>query len=245
MRTLILTSPVMRGEDVRAAQRRLNNFDCYAGPEDGVFGEHTARACSQAKWLLGYANKDVTPTYGDALNDYLLGIRKPGLLMRQRANSRANKKTLGEKALKIGRGFVGVKENPPGSNRVLFSEWYGLIGPWCLMFVTYCFVEAGSKAFKKGERWAYCPFAVNDARSQKYGTSVVPRGQEKTGDVVFFSWKRDGFPVHVGMLISVNKNGTILTLEGNTSPSSDSDGGEVQVRTRDLADVVCFVRVAA
>ena len=35
MRTLILTSPVMRGENVRLAQRRLNNFDCYAGPEDG------------------------------------------------------------------------------------------------------------------------------------------------------------------------------------------------------------------
>jgi cell wall-associated NlpC family hydrolase len=112
------------------------------------------------------------------------------------------------------------------------------------MFVTYCFVEAGSKAFKRGSRWAYCPFAVEDARLQR-GTSIVPRGQERSGDVVFFSWKRDKFPVHVGILISANKNGTILTIEGNTSVDSASDGGEVQIRTRDIADVVCFVRVAA
>jgi hypothetical protein len=241
MRTLILTSPVMRGEDVRLAQRRLNNFDCYAGPEDGVFGEQTARACSQAKWILGYANKDVKPIYGDTLNDYLLGFKKPSIHMRRRASSRASSKSLGEKALRVARAYVGTKENPPGSNQVMFSEWYGIIGPWCMMFVTYCFVEAGSKAFKRGSRWAYCPFAVEDARLQR-GTSIVPRGQERSGDVVFFSWKRDGFPVHVGILISVNKNGTILTIEGNTSVDSASDGGEVQIRTRDIADVVCFVR---
>ena len=241
MRTLVLTSPVMRGEDVRAAQRRLNNFGCFAGAEDGIFGEQTARACSQAKWLLGYANKDVNPIYGDTLNDYLLGLKKPNIVMRNRAKSRSNGKSLGEKALKVGRGFVGVKEDPPNSNRVMFSEWYGVIGPWCMMFVTYCFVQAGSKAFKKGERWAYCPFAVSDARAQK-GTSVVPRGEEQSGDIVFFSWKRDGVANHVGILISKNKNGTILTLEGNTSTGNDSDGGEVQVRTRDVADVLCFVR---
>jgi cell wall-associated NlpC family hydrolase len=110
-----------------------------------------------------------------------------------------------------------------------------------MMFITYCFVQAGSKAFKRGEKWAYCPFAVDDARAQK-GTSIVALGQERSGDIVFFSWKRDGVANHVGMLISVNKNGTILTLEGNTGTGNDSDGGEVQVRTRDVADVLCYVR---
>ncbi len=246
MRTLSLTSPAMRGPDVSHAQKTLINAGYFPGAVDGIFGEQTARACSAAKWALGYATKDVKPIYGDVLDAYLTGKKKPSLVMRQRANQRQKKQSLGEQALRIGRQFVGVKENPPGSNRVMFSEWYGMIGPWCLMFVTYCFVQAGSKAFKKGERWAYCPYAVNDARAQKYGTSIVPRGQERTGDVAYFSWKRDGVANHVGIVVTVNRNnGTLICLEGNTSTSSDSDGGEVMIRTRDFADVLCFVRVAA
>ena len=246
MRTLSLTSPPMRGPDVVHAQKTLTNAGFIPGPPDGIFGEQTARACSEAKWNLGYANRDVKPIYGDALDAYLSGRKQPTLLMRRRAAKRKNQQTLGEKALRIGRQYIGTKENPPGSNRVMFSEWYGMIGPWCLMFVTYCFVEAGSKAFKRGERWAYCPYAVNDARAQKYGTSVVPRGQEQTGDVAYFSWKHDGVANHVGIVVTVNKNnGTFVSLEGNTSVSNDSDGGEVQVRTRNISDVLCFVRVVA
>jgi hypothetical protein len=240
-RTLAITSPPMRGADVTYAQKMLNEFGVWVGAVDGVFGEFTGRACSEAKFRLGYSMSNVKPTYGTQLDRFLNGTKKPTLLMRRRAKSRTSGKSLGEKALKVGRAFVGTKESPPNSNRVMFSEWYGIIGPWCMMFVTYCFVEAGSKAFKKGERWSYCPFAVDDARAQK-GTSIVGRGQQKSGDIVFFSWKHDGVANHVGILISVNKNGTILTLEGNTSVGNDSNGGEVQVRTRDAASVLCYVR---
>ena len=241
-RTLAITSPPMRGVDVKYAQRMLNMFDAWVGDVDGVFGELTGRACSEAKFRLGYSMSNVTPTYGTDLDLFLNGTKKPSLLMRRRAKKRESGSTLGSKALKVGRSFVGTKENPPGSNRVMFSEWYGIIGPWCMMFVTYCFVQAGSKAFKKGERWAYCPLAVDAARAGK-GASIVGRGQERSGDVVFFSWRHDGVANHVGILITANKNGTILTLEGNTSVGNDSDGGEVQVRTRDIADVLCYVRV--
>jgi hypothetical protein len=236
----------MRGPEVVHAQKTLTDAGFIPGPADGVFGEQTARACSEAKWVIGYANKNVKPIYGDVLDAYLTGRRRPSLLMRRRAANRKNQQTLGQRALRVGRRYVGVKENPPGSNRVIFSEWYGMIGPWCLMFVTFCFVEAGSKAFKRGERWAYCPWAVNDAREQKHGTSVIPRGREQTGDVAFFSWKRDGVANHVGIVVTINRNNnTLVCLEGNTSTSSDSDGGEVQVRTRNMDDVLCFVRVIA
>lgn len=244
MRTLSLTSPPMRGPDVQNAQKNLTNFGAYPGPPDGIFGEQTARACNQAKWMLGYANRDVKPIYGDLLDAYLRGAKKPNLLMQRRAKKRQGERSLGEKAVRLGRQYIGVKENPPGSNRVMFSEWYGLVGPWCMMFVSYLFHEVGAKHFKAGARWAYCPYAVNDARAQKYGLTVVPRKQEKTGDIVFFSWKRDGVANHVGLVVTPpDNNGTFVSLEGNTSVSSDSDGGEVQVRTRDLADVLCFVRV--
>jgi hypothetical protein len=244
LRTLSLTSPVMRGEEVRNAQRRLNAFGVVAGVEDGVFGEQTARACSQAKWILGYANKDVKPIYGDELNAYLTGKKKPNLLMRQRASKRSNAQSLGAKALRAARTYVGVKEFPPNSNRVVFSEWYGIIGPWCMMFMSRIFVEAGSKAFKKGEHDSYCPFVVADAKAGRRGLMEVPRGHAETGDMVFFSWHHDGTANHVGIVVTPpNNNGTLITLEGNTSPTDNSNGGEVMIRTRDIADVLCFVRV--
>lgn len=245
MRTLTLTSPPMRGPEVVHAQRMLNSAGFAAGPMDGIFGEQTGRACSAAKWALGYANKDVKPIYGDLLDDYLAGRKKQSLLMRNRAANRRKKETLGEKALRIGRQYIGTKESPPGSNRVMFSEWYGIIGAWCAMFVTFCFVEAGSKGFKRGERWAYCPFMLDDARHNRNGLTLVQRGTERAGDIALFGF---GGVVakHVGIVVTVNhNNATFISLEGNTSVDSDSDGGEVQIRTRNISDVIAFARAVA
>jgi hypothetical protein len=41
----------------------------------------------------------------------------------------------------------------------------------------------------------------------------------------------------------VDANGNFTAIEGNTSTSSDSNGGEVQVRTRNVSSVIAFVRV--
>ena len=76
MKTLSLTSPPMRGKDVVRAQQLLNAYGAYAGIEDGIFGEQTARACSQAKYMLGYSLSSVRPTYGKLLDDFLSGDRK-------------------------------------------------------------------------------------------------------------------------------------------------------------------------
>ena len=187
MRVLSLTSPPMKGKDVKDAQRRLREFGAWSGKIDGVFGEQTARACTQAKWMLGYAEKNIRATYGTDLSAYLSGAKKPTLLMQQRAKKR-KPKNLGEAALVVARSFIGTKENPPNSNRTMFSNWYGIIGPWCLMFVTYCFNNVGAKHFKPGVRWAYCPFMVNDARAQRYGLNVVPKDKVRAGDIVLFDW---------------------------------------------------------
>lgn len=245
MKTLSLTSPPMRGKDVVRAQQLLNAYGAYAGIEDGVFGEQTARACSQAKYMLGYSLGSVRPTYGKLLDDYLSGRKKPGFRMRRRAAARRKKKSLGERAIEIGSKYIGVREHPPHSNRVMFSEWYGLIGPWCLMFVTYAFVTAGSKAFSRGSRWAYCPFAVNDARAGRYGTIVVPVDETDRGDVAYFSWRQNGVADHVGIVLSKpDASGNFDCLEGNTSLSHDSDGGEVMIRRRNNRQVLAYVRVA-
>lgn len=242
-RTLVLTSPMMRGNDVEHAQMMLRKRGYFVGVVDGVFGEITGRACSEAKYKLGYKTKNINPTYGSYLESFLTGKRKPTLAMRARAAQRNKKKTLGEQALAVAKQYVGVKENPPNSNRVLFSEWYGIIGPWCAMFVTYCFAKSGSKAFERGSRWAYCPYMLQDARQNRNGLTIVSRDDVRTGDIALFSWNQNGVADHVGIVVTPpNPRGSFVSIEGNTSTSSDSDGGEVMIRTRYTSSVIGFVR---
>ena len=243
MRTLTLTTPQTRGPAVDRAQRILTNRGYFVGKIDGVFGEITGRACMDAKYALGYAAKNIKPSYGNDLEAFLTGKKKPTLAMRVRANQRKKKTSLGEAALKVGREYVGVKENPPGSNKVMFSEWYGIVGPWCAMFVTYCMVRAGSKTFSKGARYAYCPYILSDAKQGK-GMTVVQPDDAKSGDVVLYSWNHDGVANHVGIVATPPNGGiSFISLEGNTAVGADSDGGEVMVRQRHVKDVIAFVRV--
>ena len=243
-RTLTLTSPMMRGKDVERAQSILRAAGYFVGDIDGIFGELTGRACMEAKNALGYANKNIKPSYGKDLEGFLTGSKKRTPAMIVRANQRKKKQALGVQALRVARQYLGVKENPPGSNRVMFSEWYGMIGPWCAMFVTYCFVKSGSKAFARGSRWAYCPYLLSDARANRNGVTLVTRTQARAGDVVLFSWKQDGVANHVGILAtSVKPDGSFQSIEGNSSSGRESNGGEVGMRARNARDVIGFVRV--
>lgn len=243
MRVLTITSPMMRGADVRIAQQTLQKKGYWVGELDGVYGEITGRAAEQAKYDLGYQLKNVLPTYGDQLHAFLTGVKKPTLLMRRRANARKGNKNLGRRAAQIAQSYVGMKENPPNSNRIMFSEWYGMIGPWCAMFVTYCFIKAGSKSFERGRRWAYCPFMLNDARAGR-GLTVVPSNKANQGDIVLFSWRQNGVADHVGIVLTpVDKNGNFKAVEGNTSKNGSQDnGGAVVIQNRNTRSVIAFVR---
>ena len=242
MRTLTLTTPLTRGPAVDRAQRILSVRGYFVGKVDGVFGEITGRACTDAKYALGYAAKNIKPSYGNDLEAFLTG-KKPTPAMRIRASQRKKKTSIGEAALKVAREYVGVKENPAGSNRVVFSEWYGVTGPWCAMFVTYCMVKAGSKTFERARRYAYCPYILSDAK-QNRGMSVVSADDAESGDVVLYSWKQNGVADHVGIVVTPPNGGvSFVAIEGNTAIGADSDGGEVMVRQRQVRDAIAFVRV--
>ena len=244
MKPITLTSPLTRGPSVDRAQRILNLRGYFVGNIDGIFGEITARACTEAKFKLGYASKNIKPSYDSTLEAFLTGHKRQTPAMRIRARQRVKKKTLGEQALAIGKQYVGVKENPPGSNRVMFSDWYGIVGPWCAMFVSYCFVKANSKAFVRGQRWSYCPFLLDDARHNRYGVTAISEDQARAGDIVLYSWKHDGVANHVGIIVTPPNGGiSFIALEGNTGIGDDSNGGEVMIRQRHTDDVIGYVRV--
>ena len=244
MKTLSLTSPNVTGFYVTAAQKVLKNVGYYNGKVDGVYGQQTAAATKAAKWDLGYAEKNINGTFDDVLLDFLLENKKPTLLMKRRAGIRHNKNTLGDKALDVATRYIGMSEDPAGSNRVMFSEWYGMIGPWCAMFVTFCFVKAGSKAFVKGSKYAYCPYVLADAKASRNGLRIIPTTSARTGDIVLFDWNKDGTADHIGIVnVAPNKRKTFTSVEGNTSGTNPSDGGMVALMERKVADVIAFVRV--
>jgi len=152
--------------------------------------------------------------------------------------------TLRQLALEAAIRQIGTMESPANSNRVAFSEWYGLIGPWCAMFVTWCFEQVGdSPSFVRGSQYAYVPYIVADARLKRNGLQTVD--DPIPGDLVCYDWGWDGLFDHVGIFEGWQSSNSFTAIEGNTSTSNDSNGGQVMRRTRQTSSQqTVFARVA-
>lgn len=118
-------------------------------------------------------------------------------------NSRVNN------LLAIAQAEVGYKEHP--QNFTKYGAWMGVNGqPWCATFVSWVAARAGCRDiipqtssvlvginwFKKRRQWGKKP---------------------RLGAIVYFWFLGKTSPTHVGIVISVNNNGTITTIEGNAS----------------------------
>ena len=121
--------------------------------------------------------------------------------------------------LDVARSQLGVHEDPPYSNRVKYSAWYGLTGPWCDMFVSWCADQSGN-ADVIG-KFAYTP--SHEAWFRKNGREVNIR-DAKPGDILFFNFI--GRTSHVG-IVEANRGDGLITIEGNTNGAGSRDGGSV------------------
>ena len=95
--------------------------------------------------------------------------------------------------LEIARGELGTKESPANSNRVKYSSWYGLTGPWCVMFIMWTFHYAGVAL---PTRTASCTTLMKAAKA---AGCWVTSGY-RAGDVVIFDWDGDKVPDHCGIV---------------------------------------------
>lgn len=255
MRTLRITSPYMKGEDVVALQKRLRLRT------DGVYGPVTGGAVKAWKWRAGFHKKFVNQEYTASDHAYMTGAKKRTPLMAIRSKRRAKSAPSGElqsKALHYMRGWAGLKESPAYSNKVpalqaegvrLGVGWEAQMGwPWCAYSVMLAALKAGSVTAKAGlveDKFnaLYVPEIESLARAGKHGMRVVGWTEAKPGDFVTFNWD-GGVPDHIGMLISTDV-GSAQTVEGNTSSSnagSQSDGGGVYVRNRDRTQIQAIIR---
>lgn len=150
-----------------------------------------------------------------------------------------------EKVLNLARSQIGVKENPPGSNAVIYNTAYygrevsGLAYPWCAAFLWWLFhVCGGSELYFGGNKTAGSTTLMNYYKQQgRFLTSDY-----RAGDLVFFSWKGSKTRAdHAGIVESFDGK-IVTTIEGNTSIESDDNGGTVMRRYRPLSVVIGAAR---
>lgn len=150
--------------------------------------------------------------------------------------------------LKVARSQLGTVESPAGSNRVkynqLVSGWQG--EAWCAAFVSWCFAQLGAVALLGG------PENYTVAMSKWFRAHGQWSSTPHVGDVVFFNFgapngyrEHDDLGIHhVGIVESLLPDGRIQTIEGNTSTSSDDNGGAVMRRQRSRSGVAGYGRPA-
>lgn len=83
-----------------------------------------------------------------------------------------------------------------------------------------------------------CPTMGDYAIKKKMN---VKWGKHKVGDIVLFDFNHNGTSDHIGIVIGINGD-KIITVEGNTGSGNDTNGGQVQKRTRVKSNVNYFVR---
>jgi peptidoglycan DL-endopeptidase CwlO len=131
------------------------------------------------------------------------------------------------RALKLAVTQKGIRETPPGSNRNIYSAYFGF-GPqfWCADFVAFCLDKTGNE--DKKVPWGY-PSAVENITSWGKRNGVI-HSAPRMGDIFT---RKDG--KHTGFVLNA-QGSRFMTIEGNTtgpggcvyvaSLPRDASGGE-------------------
>lgn len=132
---------------------------------------------------------------------------------------------------------IGVHEDPPNSNSVLYNDWYygrhveGKEYPWCMVFLQWCYSQVGVKL---PIRTASCTAMMEAARKvNRWRTSNYQRG-----DLLIYSFNANRTPSHCGVLYEWRDKNHVYAVEGNTSVKNDTNGGAVMMRDRPLRNVL-------
>jgi hypothetical protein len=144
--------------------------------------------------------------------------------------------TKGEKIILVAEKEIGYTENPPGTNKTKYGKWFGFDGvAWCGMFVSWCYYHAGFSlgniGFSKG--FAGCGTAYDHFRKTGQLT-LTP----VAGDIVLLDWNGDGRYDHTCIFVKKISDTTFESIEGNTSVTNQSNGGQVQRRSRPYSKAV-------
>lgn len=138
------------------------------------------------------------------------------------------------RAVQAAQKRIGIGEVGSSNRGKKLDDWerrFGMLGQaWCGIFVGLALQKAGVKGVTS--RVASVSGIEEDARAGRNGFSrFLSANKARPGDALIV--RRGG---HVGLVESVDKNGTIHTIEGNTST------GKVQRRTHTAGSVYGVAR---
>jgi hypothetical protein len=164
----------------------------------------TGTGASSFATLLQGQSASAVPTGAAGLTGTTLGFSGAGA-------------TAGQRALTAAQAEVGVTEQPPGSNDAPRIAQYRQstagsgIGPWCAYFVSWAAQQAGTPIGEAGQGFgsvsAVSAWAQRTGRWNAAGSGTPPAA----GDLVVWGGQ------HIGIVESVDPDGKIHTIEGNSS----------------------------
>jgi hypothetical protein len=124
--------------------------------------------------------------------------------------------TVGQRMIALAQNEIGVTEQPPGSNdSPRIAEYRQAtagsgIGPWCAYFQSWLAKSAGAPLGEQGQGFgsvdALYAWAKRTGKATDNTAGVTP----KAGDLIVFD-------EHIGLVESVDGDGTVHTIEGNSS----------------------------
>jgi hypothetical protein len=252
-RRLTLTSPPIHGERVRELQVMLrhNPFGTFdPGRDDGVYDEQTAAAIRRAWYWMGSPEDEIGEHTDGRLFDFLAGVKKlPSSWSSNRTQRlrRAEETMLWDAALSVAREQLGKREDGFDSKRTPYTLWYGVLCPYSVVFASFCYAQAGSSAFQPGNRYAYAPYMLGDARRGRNFLSLA--SEPLRGDLALLDADGDGVPERVAFFDGFEREDdkeVFDAIEGDVGIEGQLGGAGAVARTkREQSQVMAFVHVRA
>ena len=150
-----------------------------------------------------------------------------------------NAKTKGIRAVEIALSDIGIVETPNESNSgPRINQMLNNVGCrpgnfWCAAATSTWWLEAGITDFKSASCSAWLNWAKQNGRFS--ATPVV-------GSLVLFHFGREPGADHIGIVAKIDSNGTITTIEGNTSKKGqNSNVGGVFQKVAKKSTILGFV----
>lgn len=225
---------------VRAIQRKLNEINCGLLVVDGDFGTKT----NQAVKLFQATHKDqnnnpleIDGTVGALTWHAMFGQESVPVVL-----GATNQLLI--KTLEFAIQEIGVKEDPPCSNRgQRVQEYQAAVGiapgnPWCCAYVYWCFKKA-SEALARANpvtRTGSCMYHWSKTTGKKILAldAVNKPSLVKPGNI--FIINTGGFHGHTGFVEKV-EGGFIHTIEGNSNTQGSREGIGVFRNQRKLSKI--------